>query len=311
MANLPASQWFFEVLGKKSGPYSTEKILDLYRSGQLGARVQLIPDAPGQAEITLEELIGLSQFQPPPKPEIAKEGDHFVTLGNDPSMNLFDALQAAKDRKASPTKPMPAPHYHHEAPATSFGNGSGESWFPEIPTGAWFAIAGLFGVTVGGWFLWSYIREDANHAAQQEAQNKSPTGSSEARRPTAAPVSPEATKPTLSLRSSSLSNAPVRFNRAPTSPIFRSPAGNGSREDPRRAQEEKERQRRREEDERADAAERRAAEERPYADRNDQDPAREPSAEKPAEGSASPTTQTPDPDEDSAESGDPDSSRID
>jgi hypothetical protein len=206
MANLPASQWFFEVLGKRSGPYSTEQILELYRSGQLGLGVKLIPQSRDQQEMTLEELIGLSQFQPPPKPEISKDdAPHAVSPSGDPTMSLFDALQAAKDRKAqasgtsSNSNFVPQSGNYGVQSSESSASSSGFP-FPELSPGMWIALASVLGVTLGGWGIYSFIMKrssngDAQVASGSATSPKEPVAaqSSPAQQSGRAPASPATT----------------------------------------------------------------------------------------------------------------------
>ncbi len=317
MANLPASQWFFEVLGKRSGPYSTEHILQLHRSGQLGAGVRLIADSPDPHEITLEELIGLTQFQPPPKPEIAKDpGAHHVSPAGDPTLGLFDALQAAKDRKAAAPRPMPQN-------VEMQGSGAAEaSWISEVPTGVWFALAGLLGVTIGGWTIYGYLNKGtAPNVAREDTVREAPASKNRISPPTAsAPSTPAAAVPTRPVAPAiravapppppapSRPSAPImtspfnRISRPLSEPVARTPAAVERDERDRREAEERERE----------EAERRGEE------HQDSDPigdaGRDPAAARPSDPrnpDGPRTIEGGDPSAEPDQAANPDSSRID
>src|SRR4051812_32845216 len=100
------AEWYLEVGGKKSGPYSTAQVLELAQSGQLQPHHRVTAAHLGEQWITVDELarsMGPESFHPPPRPSTLQEKQQSYSPpagagGGDPMLGLFDALQAAKDR---------------------------------------------------------------------------------------------------------------------------------------------------------------------------------------------------------------------
>src|SRR4051794_41096751 len=85
----PASQeWFLDVNGKQTGPYSLDEVLGLFREGEIPAAQKVTSERLKGKWITVRELSeALSQ-------ETA-----------DPTHVLFEAFQAARDKKAQASQP--------------------------------------------------------------------------------------------------------------------------------------------------------------------------------------------------------------
>jgi hypothetical protein len=126
MVALLSHEWFLSVDGVKTGPFSVDQILGLYADKELVDSQLTTTDALGSAWITVHELYELQEerkkpfiapFAPPSRPsELTQPGFTLESLSRapvpppsttkapmDPAISLFDALQAAKERKSTTT----------------------------------------------------------------------------------------------------------------------------------------------------------------------------------------------------------------
>jgi|GEM_PF-2154412 len=114
MSQDQSSGWFLDVDGQKTGPFHLDHVLGLIRDRELlphhkvtalhlnghWYRVQDLIDA--HAAESAPAAAQSIPFQPPPRP-MSIENPGVLDKKSDPIANLFDALQAIKERK--PTRP--------------------------------------------------------------------------------------------------------------------------------------------------------------------------------------------------------------
>src|SRR4051794_40749563 len=116
MVQGSAQEWFLEVEGKKTGPFTTEQILGLLSEKEIPGTQRVTSD--GAHWMTVRELADRQNprpaskpFVPPPRPQEltppppALPGETVqekapAKPARDPAIGLMDALQAAKDRKS-------------------------------------------------------------------------------------------------------------------------------------------------------------------------------------------------------------------
>ena len=106
-------EWYLDIEGTRSGPYTTHQIEGFLSDGEILPRHRVISSRrPGQSVSAgdfvaalhhhYQENPGNAVFQPPPRPQdIHEKGAAFQvdTTLNDPAHALFDALQVARERK--------------------------------------------------------------------------------------------------------------------------------------------------------------------------------------------------------------------
>lgn len=190
MSGAPSTEWFVQGYdGKSYGPYSAEQIQQFLKAGQVK------PDQPMTAAhlegkwstvgSVLAELEAVRQFQPPPRPEaILSHPEHLEnaaqSLEPDPVLSLFDALQAARDRKAV-TPQVFASSITPEQP-----------WYLRIPQRAWLAGALTLAFTGLSYALLESLKkgsEVTEVASKSERAAPAPmTRSAENRIPATTPV---------------------------------------------------------------------------------------------------------------------------
>ena len=129
MVEESTQEWFLEIEGSKAGPFPTEQILGLLADKEIPETARIQSSAPGSAWITVRELAASQQqpsrnppaqpakpFVPPPRPAVLQPSNEFTHPGTEPTVieipaapkhqpakpefSLFDALIAAKERKA-------------------------------------------------------------------------------------------------------------------------------------------------------------------------------------------------------------------
>jgi hypothetical protein len=331
--------WLVDIGGgKTSGPYSTEQIQEFVKSGKLQAQHRLTSAEPGGQWITVSEFLAKPHalqsnvpFQPPPKPNLLDQRDPAApqTRHEDPTLGLFDALQAAKDRKA-----VHKPIY---SPAQEQGG-----FFSGVPSAVWMTALGLVVFGMMGWGLIQTFKQQGEKLAQVETP--ATKSASQAAAKTAPPAAPKVTAPAQpvaqapsppkpatvpAFRPSSLSHRPSMaispFGRGPSAqplaaPIVRSPASEdrdlASRE---RERDDRDRDREREE---ADSHEAEKTREKEEADREREhakaaaSAGRDPDSESAISGTVAPapdsgTPPPPPPGAGAEEPKDTDSGRID
>jgi hypothetical protein len=132
MSNAKARQtdalWFLEIAGQKTGPWSIEKLQSLLDEGKISPNQRVsLKDDPGFGEtanqwLTVKEALlqhqnetlphsPLPHLPPRPSDVVHQESstEPLAKRREDPVLDLFDALQSSKDRKASvraPTLPQ-------------------------------------------------------------------------------------------------------------------------------------------------------------------------------------------------------------
>lgn len=98
-----------EVEGTQSGPFSLEQIRGLYEEGEiLGHHKLASAQDPANARrwVTIEAFFRPTPFKAPPRPPGSEEsGAASPTISPDVADSLFDALQAARERKAGKLAP--------------------------------------------------------------------------------------------------------------------------------------------------------------------------------------------------------------
>jgi hypothetical protein len=159
------AEWFLEVEGNKTGPYTAEQILGLLTDGEILSHHRITSERVGNEWITAAELASVLQkdsttpqteqtkeipgpgtFQPPPRPaDIEKPRDTELTTDNspDPAISLFDTLQVARDRKAAKFAPP--------APAAEWSKISKPRWKPKPQF--WFILGSSIFLILAVWGL--------------------------------------------------------------------------------------------------------------------------------------------------------------
>jgi hypothetical protein len=105
----PSAEWFLEVHGTKTGPYTVEHIHALLTEGQISPLLRVTSDRLSGEWITVQEMLQAyssskisGEFQPPPRPddiEKALGSSSAERQSEDATLGLFDALQAAREKK--------------------------------------------------------------------------------------------------------------------------------------------------------------------------------------------------------------------
>jgi hypothetical protein len=112
------TEWFLEVQGTRTGPYTPEQLVGLLEDGEIPPQTRVTTERLNGEWISIEELAhalapppaeapargGRIGFQPPPRPsekELRPSEDSGANPARDPTNGLFDALLAARERKTA------------------------------------------------------------------------------------------------------------------------------------------------------------------------------------------------------------------
>lgn len=173
-----SNEWFLDVKGRKTGPWTTEQLQDLLSEGEVLPIHRVCPSSGKGEWITIQEAIhGQFQMSPtgtlhlPPRPsaEIVawprrEEGTGLTQV--DSTKELFDVLQSAKERK-----PVTPPKLRLPAAITSSSEGN----YSPIRT----FIFGASAATALGLTVWAIIQvmhaNSSAPAAQSIAAPKMPS----------------------------------------------------------------------------------------------------------------------------------------
>ncbi len=118
MNSVSPPEWYLDIEGARSGPYTTDQIEGFLKEGEILPRHRVISSRrPGQSVSVGDFVTALHQhklkaspevsevsasFQPPPRPQDIHEKSGLIHIDaalNDPAYALFDALQVARERK--------------------------------------------------------------------------------------------------------------------------------------------------------------------------------------------------------------------
>lgn len=104
-SSFDTQEWYLEVEGRRIGPFLGQQIADLFKDGEILSRHKVI-SLDASTTMTVEEFI--QQLQSPGGAEPAKPD---LRPGDDPEVRLFDALQAARERKHAHAPDVSAPTF--------------------------------------------------------------------------------------------------------------------------------------------------------------------------------------------------------
>jgi hypothetical protein len=104
---IPQSQeWFLDVNGRKTGPFSLEQIEGLLREGELQPHQKITAEHLAGRWLTVRELVDhlneSTGFQPPPRPQdlnTPSGSSAPAAKRPDPALSLLSSLQSARQRK--------------------------------------------------------------------------------------------------------------------------------------------------------------------------------------------------------------------
>ncbi|MGK5082264.1 hypothetical protein WDW37_03085 [Bdellovibrionota bacterium FG-1] len=112
MVSDASQEWFLEIGEKKTGPFTTEQVLGLLADKEISEQQRVTSGLPDSVWISVGEFARIrtpKPFTPPPRPSdlvLSTDSSHSSSSANfipsaqdDPAISLFDALQAAKERK--------------------------------------------------------------------------------------------------------------------------------------------------------------------------------------------------------------------
>ncbi len=120
MSSDTAPEWYLEIAGKRTGPFSVEQVQGLLRESQISSDTRISgrglrgPVVVGEflAAIELRKKSGAvaqgrgASFSPPPRPDgieerraRSPEAIERTRVGFDPAQDLFDALQQVRERQ--------------------------------------------------------------------------------------------------------------------------------------------------------------------------------------------------------------------
>lgn len=180
-------QWFLEgegqgeVRGQRSGPFTFEQLQGFFHEKQILPTQKVTSPLIHHQWITIQELMDRHRahqasraptaavhsgpFVPPPRPAGVEEHAHDPnllpdgkSLSNDPMLSLFDALQAARDRKQAKV-----------APPQQARTSSDQATWKGLPVQAWYVIAvgAMLAVGIGGWIrLMNEVPKDSTPTAE-------------------------------------------------------------------------------------------------------------------------------------------------
>lgn len=115
-------EWYLEVAGERTGPFTADQVMGLLSEGEIPAEQKVTSEQIGNRWITAAELATQAVaaapgsadavpsadplddlgFQPPPRPaDLDRPGPVRDRPRQDAALNLFDALQTAKDRQGA------------------------------------------------------------------------------------------------------------------------------------------------------------------------------------------------------------------
>jgi hypothetical protein len=160
-----SQEWFLEVGGKKTGPFSAEQVLGLLQEKEIPETQRITSDSLEGKWVTALEfskmhaagLLPTKPFNPPPRPieQVLPPGTLEIPheIPTDPALGLFDALQAAKERKQSRFKRL------RPRSRARDGEDGPVNEAPLIPNNAWLlAVLGL-ALLGGAWGMSHFIKQ--------------------------------------------------------------------------------------------------------------------------------------------------------
>ena len=173
MIEKDSPEWFLNENGKRTGPFTAAQLQAFFEQNKISHTSQVSSSHMGGNWISIQELIHgtpaaskpsptpASDFHPPPRPSFSKEHGPIPPPIErpDPLLSLFDALQAAKERKATTPTRLETP-------------GITELDSFKIPSFLWVvaSVGTVIGVTC--WVLFSGLQKSsqtADVAAQQDS----------------------------------------------------------------------------------------------------------------------------------------------
>lgn len=184
MVRVPMPEWFLDLDGNKAGPYTAEQIETFLSEGEILSRHRVFSTRMGSNTVTVGEFVGALQIQraqassrpihrdhftPPPRPAedatslriqrptAAELNEPIEELSRDPAEDLFEALQALRDRNVQ-NKPL-------EMPTENWGS-SAQPHF-RIGRSAWLMAAA---VSIGCTVVWGLLKVEHSVPVSSNSQ---------------------------------------------------------------------------------------------------------------------------------------------
>ena len=125
-AQAEEAEWFLDVGGARTGPFSAEQVLGFLAEGEIPENQKVTGDSIGNRWITAREFAARARegqaatdrsaselgFTPPPRPaDLDRPGPAPDRSQHDTAKNLFEALQTAKERQGTSWTPPEAAHW--------------------------------------------------------------------------------------------------------------------------------------------------------------------------------------------------------
>lgn len=204
-----SSPWYLEVQGTKTGPYTATHIQALFQEGKIPGNLRVTTPPLNGQWISVHQLLDLykkmasdkrpSEFQPPPRPEGLDRGEKtdLNLKREDPTLGLFEALQAAKERKNTAQQQAQQQRFQEEGMST---------WRPggglnrrSIPPQVWLIMSLVLLLGTSVWGVMKVLNKTfpAGGAASLTQKAEKSAASAPVSRPTIkpAPVSQAAAAP--------------------------------------------------------------------------------------------------------------------
>ncbi|MCM2279432.1 MAG: DUF4339 domain-containing protein [Oligoflexia bacterium] len=205
--------WHVEAEGRKSGPYTLDKIQELFVAGKLRPKDRVTAPHLGNRWITVQEAseaylrrTATGTISLPPRPTEAPAAVQPKQPGADPVLGLFDVIQHAKSRQAI------------SRPSLDSIKGATVGRKSRIPGQAWLilSVTAVLAVSIG--IVYRLIRKSAQQLEQKPAALAGSTAES-------APAAK--TAPTPATVSRPLSQPVNKFQSQPAVPKFQPRGGLG------------------------------------------------------------------------------------
>lgn len=168
MGNQNLPEWHLELEGKRYGPYRLDQLQELLRSGKISPDHRVVSIHPGGRALSVRELLKSAStggFEPPPRPAEPEDSSEQTIQSplwrdTDPTRDLFDALQASRERK-TPSRPSGAEDW---APGV-------ENSFKGVSPQAWLigGITLFLGATV--WGINGFLNQQSPETAQNDTDS--------------------------------------------------------------------------------------------------------------------------------------------